>query len=687
MKKLLLISLIGLTTSAFAQSQRTDSLFALLKKHPQSDTFRVNRLIDLTNEWGLPIARYDSIAHQALLLAQKLEYKAGEAQALFTAGTILYATNRNNPTKQVEAKKGQAMLDKAILLAQQSNNKRLTVRLLTQLAASKRMSGMEKKQALTYDRRALVIAQTLQDDKLISQCQTMIAQDYELVAENYAAAFFWNMQALQTARQAGCRECELFPLRSMGKNYLLLRDYKAALTYLQKALTLNKQLWGKSNNEFHYYILSAMGNLYRLLGQYSLALRTFEQALAVRKRDYPMTTNTIFDNQLAAIYQAQGRYGLAIAHGIRGLAKAHNDQNNWWETDIATTLSLAYLHTGKLDSARYYGGHSLKLAQATHKKEYIRDAYQTLAKVYAAQKEFDRAYQYQGLYYTYRDSLNNEDITRKATASRFLNQISQQQSQIKLLINQKQLHLQIAQQQRIQRNVTIVAAVLLLLLAAATAAWLLNRSRLRRLQDAQTLRKQIAYDLHDEMGSTLSSISLLSGVVTRLIAQKRPEAVERAIEKINTDARQILESLDEIIWTINPGNDSLQRIALRLQEYAQPLMESKDIRFSFQVDPALADVPISMEVRRSLYLIGKEAINNLVKHSQATQATVQLTLKATMLVVLIEDNGRGFDPARLSNRTGQASMKQRAEAMGGSLDVQSAPEWGTRLVLTTAITG
>ncbi|RYF66608.1 MAG: sensor protein uhpB, partial [Cytophagaceae bacterium] len=206
-------------------------------------------------------------------------------------------------------------------------------------------------------------------------------------------------------------------------------------------------------------------------------------------------------------------------------------------------------------------------------------------------------------------------------------------------------------------------------------------ARVRRLREAQEIRKRIAHDLHDEVGSTLSSISLLSGMVNELIAQKRPETVERAITKINTDARQILEVIDEIIWTINPGNDSLHRIILRLQEYAQPLMESKNIQFAVVADPNLDHLPISMDVRQNLYLISKEAINNLVKYSEATQATMRFGYQKEQLKVVIEDNGRGFDVDLPSERTGQTSMKQRAKAMGGLLDIQSGSGKGTKLEL------
>ena len=81
---------------------------------------------------------------------------------------------------------------------------------------------------------------------------------------------------------------------------------------------------------------------------------------------------------------------------------------------------------------------------------------------------------------------------------------------------------------------------------------------------------------------------------------------------------------DEIIWTINPGNDSLRQIMLRLQDYTQPLMISKNIRFLFVADPALDELPIAMELHRNLYLIGKEAVNNLVNQSKTTETTVRL---------------------------------------------------------------
>ncbi|QHV97807.1 sensor histidine kinase [Spirosoma endbachense] len=252
---------------------------------------------------------------------------------------------------------------------------------------------------------------------------------------------------------------------------------------------------------------------------------------------------------------------------------------------------------------------------------------------------------------------------------------------LKLLQQQVKFTQQEAERSPFRTNVLLIGAALLLLLGGSLSAWLLNQSKLHRVGEAQKLRKQIAHDLHDDVGSTLSSISMLSGYTNILLSQNQPESAQKMVQKIYTDARQILESIDEIIWTINPDNDTLHRIALRLQEYAQPLMESKNITFSFQMDAGLEEAPISMEVRRNLYLISKEAINNLIKYSQATQATICFEKKDGQLQVLIEDNGRGFVVDGPSQRNGQANMRQRAVSLGGTLAIESITGQGTRLQL------
>lgn len=231
----------------------------------------------------------------------------------------------------------------------------------------------------------------------------------------------------------------------------------------------------------------------------------------------------------------------------------------------------------------------------------------------------------------------------------------------------------------------MAGGVLVLLLAGAVTAWLLNRARLQRLKESLELRNKIAADLHDEIGSTLSSISLLSGLTEKQIINNQPQKAEQLIQKISQDARQMLESMDDIVWTINPRNDSMSTLLTRLREYAKPLADSKEIELNFVVSPEAENSTLILNVRQNVYLIVKEAINNLFKYAQATKAEVRFEKKGKNLEVVVKDNGVGFDSNGMNNRNGLKNMHERATTIGAKLDIDSNPENGT--VLSLLISG
>lgn len=530
-----------------------------------------------------------------------------------------------------------------------------------------------------------------------------------------ALPYIRKAQNLIAARHFPPRD-EQMVLTLLGVIYFTLQDYDQSLRFYLSAIRLTE------THHLTYRVTPAylgVGNVLKIMGRKEAALGYYRKALAVAAREPELRMMVLARNHmgdalssltkprfadalvqyelalplaercdargpLSDVLTSLGQTHLALGHHATAVAYLKRSERVCTEDTLTDQLGAVcwimgrvYQATGQHPAAERYLTKALQLARQIGDADEIRTRTQTLATFYARTARYKLAYEYQQQTTLVNDSLFTSQSARHAQELTTQYETGKKEQQIKLLHEKNQ-------RASVERNALLLVGTLLLLLGVAVSAWLLNRARLRRLQEAQTLRQRIAHDLHDEVGSTLSSISLLSGMVNGLIAQNRPESVTRAIQKINTDARQILEAMDEIIWTINPGNDSLHRIALRLQEYAQPLMESKNIRFTFDTDAALADLPVSMEVRRNLYLIGKEAINNLIKYSEATQATVRFEQKKDQLSVLIEDNGRGFDPAWPSVRTGQTSMQQRAKAMGGTLTVRSAPGQGTTLELTAA---
>jgi ligand-binding sensor domain-containing protein/signal transduction histidine kinase len=213
----------------------------------------------------------------------------------------------------------------------------------------------------------------------------------------------------------------------------------------------------------------------------------------------------------------------------------------------------------------------------------------------------------------------------------------------------------------------------------------IHRSRVRRLAAMERVRNRIAADLHDDIGSTLSSISVFSRLAEQELGESTPGAAA-IIRRIGASSQGIMESLDDIVWMIRPGNDSLEVITSRIREYATAMFEARGIRFTLSIPPGLAEMKMSLEDRRQLYLIIKEAVNNIVKHSSCSFARLVIAVHKKDLVVTIQDDGQGFDSSLHLRGNGIANMRERASAMGGHLTVESGTEGGTTINLRSRIT-
>jgi signal transduction histidine kinase len=163
----------------------------------------------------------------------------------------------------------------------------------------------------------------------------------------------------------------------------------------------------------------------------------------------------------------------------------------------------------------------------------------------------------------------------------------------------------------------------------------------------QNIRNRIASDLHDDVGSTLNSISVYSEV-----AKQKSPVVVYELEHIGDASRKIIEVMSDIVWTINPKNDTFENIILRMSTLAYNLLKAKDIDHVFQADEILNETKLSLESRRNFYLIFKEALNNLVKYSNATRASITLTSENGLIKLSVRDNGVGFDVAQTSKGNG-----------------------------------
>jgi signal transduction histidine kinase/ligand-binding sensor domain-containing protein len=221
---------------------------------------------------------------------------------------------------------------------------------------------------------------------------------------------------------------------------------------------------------------------------------------------------------------------------------------------------------------------------------------------------------------------------------------------------------------------------------AATTRLRRELQLLERQRAVERDRARIAKDIHDDLGAGLTQIALLSELARR----DTPEEAPAHLEQISGTARELTRAMDEIVWAINPRNDTLDSLLTYVCKFAQDYLGVARIRCRLDLPEQVPALPLTTEVRHNLFLAVKEALNNIVKHAQASEVWLRVTLSADRLAVVLEDNGRGLaaaagshsEPGRLSHGHGLENLAHRLKAIGGECRVLSEPGRGTRVALS-----
>ncbi len=224
----------------------------------------------------------------------------------------------------------------------------------------------------------------------------------------------------------------------------------------------------------------------------------------------------------------------------------------------------------------------------------------------------------------------------------------------------------------------------MVLVEAKLAEERLRKSKEERLRELELVRERIASDLHDDIGSSLTQISLLSEVVNQRIDGSN-EGVRRPLMMIANSSRELIDAMSDIVWAINPQKDHVSDLSQRMRSLISELSTFSSIRFNFRTLPLETDLPLGANLRREIFLIFKESVNNIVKHSGATKAEMEFRVEKNQLFLRLRDNGRGFDLNEESDGHGLISMRTRAEAFGGKLELVSVPDQGTTVTLQASL--
>lgn len=225
--------------------------------------------------------------------------------------------------------------------------------------------------------------------------------------------------------------------------------------------------------------------------------------------------------------------------------------------------------------------------------------------------------------------------------------------------------------------------VALVVLAIGLAVFALYRYRVARILEVAGMRTRIATDLHDDIGANLTKIAILSEVAQQNARSEGGES-DGLLSSIASISRESVSSMSDIVWAINPARDSLRDLVRRMRRHAEELFTGREVELDFLAPGDDSNLKLGVNVRRDLFLVYKEAVNNAARHAGATKVEVELKSNQAGLSLRVADNGKGFTPDTDGDGNGLLNMQRRATNLGGKFTLTSSAGAGTTILLTVS---
>jgi len=217
-------------------------------------------------------------------------------------------------------------------------------------------------------------------------------------------------------------------------------------------------------------------------------------------------------------------------------------------------------------------------------------------------------------------------------------------------------------------------------------AWHRTRRELLRLRGERVLeqeRLRISRDIHDDLGARVTEISLASALAKTKASF--PESASADFDRISQLSRELVSALYETVWAVNPENDNLDALGNYLCQMTNHLCEHAQLPCRLSISDLPRSVQVSSQLRHNIIMAVKEAVHNAIKHSKASEIILRAEFERGVLLISVQDNGCGFNPASAPNGSGLTNMHRRMADIGGNCSVESPPDSGTRVQLRLAI--
>lgn len=478
-------------------------------------------------------------------------------------------------------------------------------------------------------------------------------------------------EALKIAEELGDKRRQARVLNNIAGVYHAQKEMKLHREYLEKGLKMAVEA-GEKRGE-----AALLNNLIATL----IEAKEYEQATTHATRSVQMATE-LNDNallatslsSLASIARGKGDFQQAIKYEKEALTMRQNLKSKIDLLGSHNALGEIYMSLKKPAESIPYFKQSVALSQEASYPRGISRAAKNLSEAYKQTGNSAKALEYYDLHIQMRDSITNEE-NRKATFKqqyKYEYEIKATADSIRAASEKQVLNAQLDQEK--SQRYALTAVVILVVTLASFGFY---RFRVKQQMKELQLRNRIASDLHDEVGSAISSISLFAGIAK----MKSGSDTDEIVSKIENTSRETVNNMSDIVWSIEPANDRFDNVIKKMNYFGDHLLGELGIGFSFNYENGIEKSTFDMAKRKNIYLIYKEAINNAAKYSGAKNVSVLISKEGRQYEMEITDDGRGFDTKSSTMGNGLRNMKRRAEEMGGNLLIDST-EKGTVVTLT-----
>lgn len=532
------------------------------------------------------------------------------------------------------------------------------------------------KNALPYALNAVKLAEMDKSDRAYAGGQWLNAADVYRGLADYKAAMDCYFKALSIFETVGNKRGQSFCYTNMAVLYNELGQYGTALKSARISYALKKEL---NDNRGICTALHAIGFAQMNLKNYSTALVYFDSSLKVGQQEKMLFEQISCYSNIGRVYHLMNKDSLALINIKRSKAIAVQLDNKLAIADADVQLAALNKSRDSLKAAERQLVQSVETFRETGTLEREAENYKQLAVFYEGNKQYDKALAYYRKFQTVTDSISGAAVQVQLKKLEEEYNSVKKENEITVLKKDSEL-----QQQKIrQQQLLIAAAVLVALLALGAIVLLRNRNKLKHKMKELELRNNIAADLHDEVGSSLSSIHMLSQMA---LGQGNDANRGQILEKMSRNARETMDKMGDIVWMIKPGESEGQNLRQRMESFAYEIAGAGNMQAAISIQ-GLDELELTMEQRKNIYLIFKEGLNNAVKYSGAEKIQIQSHIENGQWKMTIQDDGSGFDTALVKKGNGLDNLRKRAAELKGQLVLNSSPGKGTLLGLEIPVNG